>query len=272
MKRAFTLIELLVVISIISILAAILFPVFSQAKQSAKQIQCLSNMKQIGMAAMMYLSDNDDQWFGAGHWDPAPGYAPMQMWIGYDNNNYGQYGLFYGRVDLPATHPPRPGSIDPYLKNEGVKKCPSQPNTQQMAIALSAFSGGYGSDYYTVNPGAAGNEYGPGTASYDTTFAHGVFDYIGANSSDIDRPAETLVAWEHLSYVPLCNFLQSPNWYSSAPETWSGLDLIGHFDFLHRNGTNTIWADGHAKRFLFGQLRRPYFSVRKGIYPNDGQF
>ena len=106
MKRAFTLIELLVVIAIISILAAILFPVFSQAKQSAKQIQCLSNMKQIGMAAMMYLSDNDDQWFGAAHWEPTPGFAPMQMWIGYDNNNYGQYGLCYGRVDLPATHPP----------------------------------------------------------------------------------------------------------------------------------------------------------------------
>ena len=60
MRKAFTLIELLVVIAIIAILAAILFPVFSQAKESAKSVACLSNGRQIGMGFMMYLSDNDD--------------------------------------------------------------------------------------------------------------------------------------------------------------------------------------------------------------------
>src|SRR6202030_3598516 len=60
MKHAFTLIELLVVIAIIAILAAILFPVFAQAKASAKKVTCLSNGRQIGMALMMYLNDNDD--------------------------------------------------------------------------------------------------------------------------------------------------------------------------------------------------------------------
>lgn len=60
MKRAFTLIELLVVIAIIAILAAILFPVFAQARESAKRSVCLSNGRQIGMATMMYTSDNDD--------------------------------------------------------------------------------------------------------------------------------------------------------------------------------------------------------------------
>ena len=59
-RRAFTLIELLVVIAIIAILAAILFPVFAQAKRAAKDTTALSNMKQINLGAQLYSSDNDD--------------------------------------------------------------------------------------------------------------------------------------------------------------------------------------------------------------------
>jgi len=61
-KRAFTLIELLVVIAIIAILAAILFPVFAQAREKARAATCLSNQKQIGLAALMYVQDYDEQW------------------------------------------------------------------------------------------------------------------------------------------------------------------------------------------------------------------
>ncbi|CAN5552097.1 hypothetical protein BH11ARM1_BH11ARM1_13480 [soil metagenome] len=60
MKKAFTLIELLVVIAIIAILAAILFPVFAQAKAAAKKTQALSNCKQFGLSFLMYNNDNDD--------------------------------------------------------------------------------------------------------------------------------------------------------------------------------------------------------------------
>ena len=65
-RRGFTLIELLVVIAIIAILAAILFPVFARARAKAKQITCLSNVKQIVLAALMYESDNDNMWWTQG--------------------------------------------------------------------------------------------------------------------------------------------------------------------------------------------------------------
>jgi len=60
-NRGFTLIELLVVIAIIAILAAILFPVFARAREKARQASCLSNMKQIGLAMLMYIDDYDEQ-------------------------------------------------------------------------------------------------------------------------------------------------------------------------------------------------------------------
>src|SRR5215467_667793 len=59
-KSGFTLIELLVVIAIIAILAAILFPVFAQAREKARAISCVSNMKQIGLGMMMYVQDFDE--------------------------------------------------------------------------------------------------------------------------------------------------------------------------------------------------------------------
>lgn len=60
-KRGFTLIELLVVIAIIAILAAILFPVFARARENARKSNCLSNLKQLGTAHMMYCQDYDER-------------------------------------------------------------------------------------------------------------------------------------------------------------------------------------------------------------------
>ncbi len=95
-RRAFTLIELLVVIAIIAILAAILFPVFAQAREKARQTSCLSNQKQLGLGTMMYVQDYDETY-------------PMTA-------NYGEPA---------ATRTIWSDMVAPYLKNRDIFKCPS---------------------------------------------------------------------------------------------------------------------------------------------------
>ena len=82
-RRGFTLIELLVVIAIIAILAAILFPVFAQAREKARAATCVSNLKQIGNAMMMYVQDYDERLPGAASpgsndWTPYSGTLVIQ--------------------------------------------------------------------------------------------------------------------------------------------------------------------------------------------------
>ena len=90
-RSAFTLVELLVVIAIIAVLAAILFPVFAQAREKARQITCTSNLRQTGMATLMYVQDYDERvpmsiydaggrWFAVGH--ALETYTKnMQIWV-----------------------------------------------------------------------------------------------------------------------------------------------------------------------------------------------
>src|SRR5918911_4588972 len=85
-RRGFTLIELLVVIAIIAILAAILFPVFAQARAKARGISCLSNVKQVGTAFHMYVQDYDEttpnMWGGSGTCQPTGANCSQEWWYG----------------------------------------------------------------------------------------------------------------------------------------------------------------------------------------------
>src|SRR6266852_6634787 len=98
----FTLIELLVVIAIIAILAAILFPVFAQAREAARKTTCLSNLKQLGIGWTMYTSDYDEQ---AVPWN-----------LRFNNKNqYDANGVSLSWDRL----------IQPYIKSTAVLRCPS---------------------------------------------------------------------------------------------------------------------------------------------------
>src|SRR5487761_2453452 len=80
MKRGFTLIELLVVIAIIAILAAILFPVFAQAKAAAKKIVAVSDVKQLALASLMYSTDYDDEFCAEGYANSANNWGWQMTW------------------------------------------------------------------------------------------------------------------------------------------------------------------------------------------------
>ncbi len=118
MRSAFTLIELLVVIAIIAILAAILFPVFAQAKAAAKKASNTSNLKQIGLATLLYAGDYDDTmtpYLVAGD-GPSTGLGSGTMWWhGRTIREGGAFFLNYYRSQ---------GLLFPYMKNAEIQDCP----------------------------------------------------------------------------------------------------------------------------------------------------
>ncbi len=142
-SKAFTLIELLVVIAIIAILAAILFPVFAQAKAAAKGTACLSNLKNVGTASILYSGDYDDQKVPKyGSWDDKYTY----WWFG---------STTYPVTTVDGTK----GILYPYMKSQEIMDCPNNKGIPadpysgvKFGLAMNtgnmAIPGGYlGGDY-----------------------------------------------------------------------------------------------------------------------------
>jgi prepilin-type N-terminal cleavage/methylation domain-containing protein/prepilin-type processing-associated H-X9-DG protein len=127
MKRGFTLIELLVVIAIISVLAGILFPVFSRAKDAAKKASCISNLNQIGKGFLMYASDSDDK------------FPNMTEGLGGEQRDGGWMFIEYFRTYSAGEFKPERGAVFPYVKSARVFVCPTDrdANTSKLSYALN---------------------------------------------------------------------------------------------------------------------------------------
>jgi prepilin-type N-terminal cleavage/methylation domain-containing protein/prepilin-type processing-associated H-X9-DG protein len=136
LRKAFTLIELLVVIAIIAILAAILFPVFAQAKESAKASADLSNIKQMALASLMYSNDYDD-YLPLAHGDLDSAGTSGWNYAKYTPADWAVTPVPVGRVS--ASRPYAANSIQPYVKNDDIFVAPGmnafvRPGTHDVAI------------------------------------------------------------------------------------------------------------------------------------------
>ncbi|MCC6730270.1 MAG: prepilin-type N-terminal cleavage/methylation domain-containing protein [Chthonomonadales bacterium] len=133
-EHGFTLIELLVVIAIIAILAAILFPVFAQAREKARQTMCLSNLKQIGTATYLYMQDYDERLFVREYrinGDPVYNY---QVWNA-------RRRIADGKWDLNQ------GLLQPYMRNKEIHECPTARSLPSGTTTTTNLGYGFNQSY-----------------------------------------------------------------------------------------------------------------------------
>jgi prepilin-type N-terminal cleavage/methylation domain-containing protein/prepilin-type processing-associated H-X9-DG protein len=253
-KKGFTLIELLVVIAIIAILAAILFPVFATARAKARQASCLSNVKQLVLAELMYASD----------WDEKT--ARGSSWVyGSDANGCPIMGAGgYGYSCLSSAH----YQLDPYLKNRQMLHCPSDGNSNANGPAISyAWAGActftqdvWGGANGLIQPtkGARGCEDGRAIGSVDRPvelilLACGPKSAYGATYGMVggidEDPGEEI----HYYYTGGWNFFC---WMAYLCEG-TGNTSEPLLQVIHNGGTNLGFLDGHAKWMRLEQTLAP---------------
>ena len=310
MKKAFTLIELLVVIAIIAILAAILFPVFAQAKYAAKRTQSLSNLKQIGTATMIYVNDSDDVLYPhRTNCNADASGKPTAVCQEYLD----------GSGNLRADAPDQAGGVgsqsnwryfwvymlQPYTKNYDLFKDPTKGGTAFYPGSKTSIT------FDGTNGSAAGRNYG-GQNSY----AHNDF-YLSAatntnggatptppSTTSIPRVASTILSIEasyygagpdvqnnsgvtdtsklngqEAAYIQAQNANYLNYWKNLGDADWTARGGAGLTDaaavqaIKKRDKLNVEWSDGHAKTLPWQQAvgNICYWSTDvDGAHPNCG--
>jgi len=245
-SRGFTLIELLVVIAIIAILAAILFPVFAQAREKARQTSCLSNLKQMGLGLMMYVQDYDEQY-------------PFDHWVDPTGLDVNWFGAIY-----------------PYVKNgknwAGTNQANGTGGIYQCLSQIDADQNTYGIHQY-IEP--------DGQAPWINNGAPP--QYQPATLAAIPKPSDTILVVEKGRNDASWGFLnfdaQEWDWTdwvgpvndepthdgphfdlqydcdapaSSGNGTWPGCGVFPRY--RHTGTTNVLFCDGHAKTMGKGRI------------------
>lgn len=217
-RKAFTLIELLVVVVIISILAAILFPVFTQARERARATACLSNLKQIGLAWTMYSQDYDEQ---------------LVMYA-YPQFSGSSYTWEYGWQT----------ALMPYINNNQVFICPSATNISDSSSATcdptrSTISGGLYMGSYGYNQAYLGR------------WAGSPLTPVLVSLAAIEKPSQTIALTEITGVEGALSTYSPYYWNTAHNSCTSSTGKVFHYEdqfaTWHFEGNNILFTDGHAK-------------------------
>lgn len=273
--KAFTLIELLVVIAIIAILAAILFPVFTQARDKARQATCLSQGKQIGLGARMYVQDYDETWV-------------MFSYGIYNPNDPNVHSFAWGQGSMLIYWPV---SLQPYMKNWQFMVCPNKD---------------YQFLYYGLNDDLSQTS----SLCMHCRLQSWCWNSMGDANPPNYGWDRTLMVFPDFNITGKTGFLGTPGparyWYGdSVPDAkiedpagsiwlnegnWPDMGFDVHIDYAwhlppennriicfsggrpcylgyrirarHNGGYVTIWGDGHAKWIKFGGSRPWMWSIQ----------
>jgi prepilin-type N-terminal cleavage/methylation domain-containing protein/prepilin-type processing-associated H-X9-DG protein len=278
-RTGFTLIELLIVISIIALLAAILFPVFSKARENARRASCQSNLKQIGLAIAQYVQDYDER-YPIGEIVPASTpekaciitaaqqYVPRlrSLSVGTDSGNFGLAWM---------------SLVYEYTKSIQIFRCPSGP-TQADAVNWNATTqAGYGILGYAHNPMVLQHSKWTDGVTIDDVTSCSVIDPAGWQSMHASRftspaAAVMLMARGQTSAEAMeCLYSNNPATKpcTTAPTAWQ----MGNDDVTvnstqgtnpsrrHFEGSNFLFVDGHVKWLSFS-----YYLANKGTTTTSG--